>query len=211
MKVVALGVGGKTGWAAIDEFVLARAEDCQVLPKSAQPSTAEPTIGSTVPPDEDLGCTFQQDFCNFDVRGDEGFAFKRMNGSEVPSIGSDHNQKDSGVFLYASSNAIEDSLQVRRKCIFCWNLSFRPDLHRGQFSDCEWICGCTSMFPLLVLLGRLFGRRKEWVFSRSTGDNSRGMIDLSKKQVSESDQVADKVIWLQQSATTTWTEVILYM
>ena len=114
-----MGVGGKTGWAAIDEFVLTRAEYCQVLPKSAQPSTAEPTIGSTVPPDEDLGCTFQQDFCNFDVRGDEGFAFKRMNGSEVPSIGSDHNQKDSGVFLYASSKAIEDSLQVRRKRIFC--------------------------------------------------------------------------------------------
>ena len=36
------------------------------------------------------------------------------------------------------------------------------------------------------------------------------MIDLSKKQVSESDQVADKVVWLQQSATTTWTEVILH-
>ena len=111
-----MGVGGETGWAAIDEFSLTReGEGCQILPKSANPATPEPTIGSTVPPDEDLGCTFQEDFCNFDVRGDEGFVFKRMNGSGVPTIGGDHDFDESAVFLFASSEAIEDSLQVGKQ------------------------------------------------------------------------------------------------
>ena len=108
-----MGVGGQAGWAAIDEFTLTReGEGCQILPKSANPATPEPTIGSTVPPDEDFGCTFQEDFCNFGIRGDEGFVFKRMNGSGVPTIGADHNFDESAVFLFASSEAIEDSLQV---------------------------------------------------------------------------------------------------
>ena len=111
-----MGVGGKTGWAAIDEFTLTReGEGCQILPKSANPATPEPTIGSTVPPDEDFGCTFQGDFCNFTVRGDEGFVFKRINGSGFPTIGSDHDFDESAVFLFASSEAIEDSLQVRKR------------------------------------------------------------------------------------------------
>ena len=108
-----MGTGGKGGWAAVDEFTLTReGEGCQILPEIANPITPEPTIGSTVPPDEDLGCTFQDDFCNFHVQGDEGFVFKRMNGSGVPSIGSDHSFDESAVFLFASSEAIEDSLQV---------------------------------------------------------------------------------------------------
>ena len=111
-----MGVGGKTGWAAVDEFTLTReGEDCQILPKSASPVTPEPAIGSTVPPNEDLGCTFQNNFCNFNIRGDEGFVFKRMNGSGVPSIGSDHDFDESAVFLFASSAAIEDSLQVGKR------------------------------------------------------------------------------------------------
>ena len=108
-----MGVGGETGWAAIDEITLTReGEGCKILPKDANPSTPEPTIGSTVPPEQDLGCTFQDDFCSFDVRGDEGFVFKRLNGSGAPTIGSDHNFEESGVFLFAKSEAIEDSLQV---------------------------------------------------------------------------------------------------
>ena len=115
MKVFTLGTGGKGGWAAIDEFTLTReGEGCQILPPEAFPSTTTPSLSSTTPPpDEDLGCTFQENLCGFTVNGDEGFVFRRSNGSQVTAIGADHNFDESGVFLYAESPAVQDPTPVR--------------------------------------------------------------------------------------------------
>ena len=60
----------------------------------------------------DLGCTFQKDFCGFDVDGDGDFKFDRFNGIQVPIIGSDHNYDQTGVFLYAQSAALQDPTPV---------------------------------------------------------------------------------------------------
>ena len=64
------------------------------------------------------------------------------------------------------------------------------------------------MFPLLVLSGRLPGRSKERISSCGTGEPSR-RVKPTDEQVSDGDGVPDNVLWVQQSATTTWTEVNL--
>ena len=97
----------------MDEFSLVREECPHFLPPEAAPSSTTPSLSSTVPPDEDLGCTFQDGFCDFEVNGDGGFVFRRSNGSQVPAIGSDHNHDESGVFLYAESPAVQDRTPVR--------------------------------------------------------------------------------------------------
>ena len=114
MKVFTLGTGGKGGWAAVDEFSLVREECPHFLPPEAYPSTTSPSLSSTTPPpDEELGCTFQDNLCGFEVNGEEDFVFRRSNGSQVTAIGSDHNFDESGVFLYAESPAIQDPTAVR--------------------------------------------------------------------------------------------------
>ena len=63
-------------------------------------------------PSLDLGCTFQENFCDFEVDGDEGFKFTRVNGSQVPAMDGDHTFDPSAVFLYAQSDAVADSTEV---------------------------------------------------------------------------------------------------
>jgi hypothetical protein len=116
LRFVAMGVAWNPGWAAVDTISLKREEGCRTLPPSAEPTTHAPTASPTVPPNEDLGCTFQQGFCGFVVRGDKGFVFQRRNGSDVPSIGADHREEESGIFLYAQSDASEDSSEVVTCC-----------------------------------------------------------------------------------------------
>ena len=113
LKIFTIGTGGNGGWAAVDELSLVREECPHFLPPEAAPSSTTPSLSSTVPPDEDLGCTFQDGLCDFEVNGDGGFVFQRSNGSQVPAIGSDHNHDESGVFLYAESPAVQDRTPVR--------------------------------------------------------------------------------------------------
>ena len=117
LKIFTMGTGGKGGWAAVDELSLVREECAHFLPPEASPSTTTPSQSSTIPPDEDLGCTFQDGLCGFQVDGDGGFLFQRSNGSEVPAIGSDHNYDEAGVFLYAESPAVQDPTPVRIRTI----------------------------------------------------------------------------------------------
>ena len=59
---------------------------------------------------QDLGCTFQEGLCGFEIAGGQGFMFERVlgNGSDV---GADHNGDQTGIFLYAQSGAT-DSIEV---------------------------------------------------------------------------------------------------
>ena len=101
----------------MDEFSLVREECPHFLPPEAFPSSTTPSLSSTTPPpDEDLGCTFQENLCDYEVNGDGGFVFRRSNGSQVTAIGSDHNFDESGVFLYAESPAVQDPTPVRMQC-----------------------------------------------------------------------------------------------
>ena len=63
------------------------------------------------------------------------------------------------------------------------------------------------MFPLLVLFGRLSGWSQERVPGCGTGEQRGEESNKQKQQVSVGDGVPDNVLWVQQSATTTWTEV----
>ena len=99
-----------------------------LLPEIAAPTTLapSPSPSTTMPPNEgnirfvllthgthtDLGCTFQEDFCDFDVDGEGDFKFERFNGSQIPIIGADHNENQAGVFLYAHSEALQDPTPV---------------------------------------------------------------------------------------------------
>ena len=67
------------------------------------------------------------------------------------------------------------------------------------------------MFPLLVLFGRIPGWSKERVSGSGTGILERRRIRQKKQQVSEGEGVPDKVLWVQQSATTGWAEVSFWV
>ena len=60
----------------------------------------------------DLGCTFQEDLCGFEVDGEGDFKFERFNGDGVPIIGADHNENKAGIFLYAHAEALQDPTPV---------------------------------------------------------------------------------------------------
>ena len=93
---------GDLGWLAMDSLELARKE-CMTLPHDSVPSTIGPTQGTTVPPTDDVFCTFQQDDCGFQIEGEGDFLFQRKTGAEVPAIGSDWHFNSEGMFLYANS------------------------------------------------------------------------------------------------------------
>lgn len=73
-------------------------------PVDALPSTPGPTQSTTVPPMDDVFCTFQENLCDFTIKGDDNFLFTRTQGNQVAAIGSDHHGNADGYFLYAESS-----------------------------------------------------------------------------------------------------------
>ena len=79
------------------------------MPHDAIPSTPAPTQSTTVPPQDDVFCTFQEDNCGFEIDGDGDFQFARTSGSQAEAIGTDHHGNAEGKFLYAQSGDREPS------------------------------------------------------------------------------------------------------
>ena len=100
----------RKGWAALDKISLTRSDDCMYEPTDALPSTPGPTLTSTVPPDDDVFCTFQEDLCDFMVEGQDNFLFSRTKGEDVNAIATDHHGNSDGYFLYAWSNTTEPDM-----------------------------------------------------------------------------------------------------
>ena len=94
----------RPGWAAIDKIALIR-EECMFQPKDAVPPTPAPTESTTVPPFDDVFCTFQEDLCDFTVSGTGDFLFRRTKGSDAAQIGTDHHFNSEGYFLFAESKS----------------------------------------------------------------------------------------------------------
>lgn len=73
-------------------------------PPEAFPSTPAPTETSTVPPEDDVFCTFQEDVCGFDIQSSSGeFKLERTKGGE---IGTDHHSNTDGYFLFAKQKSL---------------------------------------------------------------------------------------------------------
>ena len=73
-------------------------------PPEAFPSTPAPTETSTVPPEDDVFCTFQEDNCGFDIQSSSGeFKLERTKGGE---IGTDHHSNTDGYFLFAKQKSL---------------------------------------------------------------------------------------------------------
>ena len=104
------GKANREGWAALDNLQMFRSEDCMTEPKEAvPPPTAPPTESSTISPDEDVFCNFQDNLCNFTVQGSDLFKFKRTKASSVGLIGEDHNHSPDGMILYAEGESPEEN------------------------------------------------------------------------------------------------------
>ena len=81
------------------------------MPPDAIPSTAAPTQSTSVPPEDDVFCTFQEDNCGFEIEGNGDFKFARTSGSDIESPPwEDHHGNPSGKFLYAQSNGSESDI-----------------------------------------------------------------------------------------------------
>ena len=72
------------------------------------PPTSAPTE-STAPFPDEVSCTFQDDTCDFEIRGEGDFKFTRKSGSEIEAIGVDHSEDPNGMFLYAQADGKETS------------------------------------------------------------------------------------------------------
>ena len=96
----------KPGWAALDKVSLVRSE-CMFQPPEAFPSTPAPTMTSTVPPEDDVFCTFQEDVCGFEIQSSsEEFKLERTKASDAEEIGTDHHSNSDGFFLFAKQKSL---------------------------------------------------------------------------------------------------------
>ena len=96
----------RTGWAAVDKIKLIR-QECSLEPQEAAPptQTPPPTESTTVPPEDDVFCNFQENICNFTILASGDFIFKRTKASSNELIGEDHNHSPDGMILNAKTES----------------------------------------------------------------------------------------------------------
>ena len=72
------GAEQTAGWLALDDIQMKRTDECMTLPPGAAPTSPAPTQSSTVPPQDDVFCTFQHDTCNFTIEAEGNENFKEL-------------------------------------------------------------------------------------------------------------------------------------
>ena len=79
-----------------------------LLPPDAAPPSPAPTKTSTVPPEDDVFCTFQDGLCGFEIKSSMGeFKLERTKGSDAEEIGADHHSNSDGYFLFAKQKSLQ--------------------------------------------------------------------------------------------------------
>ena len=176
------------GWAALDKISLARKE-CMFEPHDAVPPTIPPTESSTVPPEDDVFCTFQEDNCGFTIEGTGDFLFTRTRGSEVGNIGTDHHGNADGMFLFASSSDESNSEDVwsyvtttefvgEKHAIECFHFWFFIDGFLDGAKN-------ENLLVSVSYASQQLNDTIPWLYSKGTPEWTEGQVEIRSFMVEE--------------------------
>jgi len=158
------------------------------MPPDAIPTTPQPSQSTTVPPEDDEFCTFQEDDCDFTIEGDGDFKFERKSGSEEVSIGEDRNGNAEGMFLYAQSGGgdsgllttyvISKEFEGEKHIVECFHFWFYID---GSFDGAK----NESLLVVLRFSSVNLNDSLVWSYRKATSGWTEGQVELRSVLVEE--------------------------